>query len=521
MKIKALSLILVIIMCLSVALAACGDEEESTSTTSTSDSQADVSAEASEEASEVEAEESAEDSGEDSAETAVSEEGTEDSTLVENESGESEESFESVTESSEAAEVSSEAAEESVITDETTETEVSEEATESVEELPAELEYSVTLTNPDGTPCKSGVVIRFMQDGEQIAMQAPNADGVAAKVLPTGDYTVEITFTSADSDVYYDNSGLELSADNNAITVKLLNGISGEPETVYAAGDPYEAYMVEVGSTFLTLNEGEKNYYLFAPTIAGTYEFTTSDKSATVGYYGNRHFIQENNLADVVGNNIISISVSSSGISTAGAGSTELVIAIDAPAGVKECTLMVTRVGDAEITLADMPWTKYQTTATLSDYKLPAGAQLANFDLYADSSKYKIVYNEEDGFYHLDSANGPLVCVWLTEEPAYMACFNTILEHSGVNKYFFDEDGNFEKKEDYGDCLLEYIEHADEESGVYPLTKDLEYIIKNRGEYVGWWDFASPGCIFLDRNGNPDTGINADIAWLFMCCYIK
>jgi len=101
-----------------------------------------------------------------------------------------------------------------------------------------------------------------------------------------------------------------------------------------------------------------------------------------------------------------------------------------------------------------------------------------------------------------------------------MACFNTILDRSGVSRYFFDENGNCTKKENYSNCLLEYIECADEEKGVYPLTKDLEYIIKQRGEYVGWWDSTSNGYIFVDRNGNPDLNINTENAWLFMCCYL-
>ena len=61
----------------------------------------------------------------------------------------------------------------------------------------------------------------------------------------------------------------------------------------------------------------------------------------------------------------------------------------------------------------------------------------------------------------------------------------------------------------------------DENEGVYPLTKDLKYIIQQRGEYVGWWDIESNGYIFKDADGNNLADINADIAWLMMCCYIE
>ena len=185
------------------------------------------------------------------------------------------------------------------------------------------------------------------------------------------------------------------------------------------------------------------------------------------------------------------------------------------------CVISIERVGDAVKTLADEPWDIYEKTCELKAYTLPEDAEIKEFDLTASTDTYKVVYNEEDGFYHLKSADGPLVLVRLAEDCDYIACFNTMIERSDVNKYFFDEDGEFEKKERYTDCLLEYIEYVDENEGVYPLTKDLKYIIQQRGEYVGWWDIESNGYIFKDVDGNNDSSINSEIAWLLMCCYIE
>ena len=69
--------------------------------------------------------------------------------------------------------------------------------------------------------------------------------------------------------------------------------------------------------------------------------------------------------------------------------------------------------------------------------------------------------------------------------------------------------------------MLEYIEYVDENVGVYPLTEDLKYIIQQRGDYAGWWNIDGQGYIFKDMNGNNDSSINEDIAWLLMCCYIE
>ena len=87
-------------------------------------------------------------------------------------------------------------------------------------------------------------------------------------------------------------------------------------------------------------------------------------------------------------------------------------------------------------------------------------------------------------------------------------------------KYFFDEDKNFIKRESYVNCLLEYIACADENSGVYPLTEDLKYIIQQSGDYSGWWDTQANTFIFKYDTGTLVPGVNPEIAWLFMCCYM-
>ena len=45
-------------------------------------------------------------------------------------------------------------------------------------------------------------------------------------------------------------------------------------------------------------------------------------------------------------------------------------------------------------------------------------------------------------------------------------------------------------------------------------------ILQNNGEYQGWWN-EDGYYIFVDADGNKVPGINKDIAWLFMCCYIQ
>ena len=209
-------------------------------------------------------------------------------------------------------------------------------------------------------------------------------------------------------------------------------------------------------------------------------------------------------------------------IGTGDTGTSTYVIGIDLEnADNKECILCIERTGDYQKTIEDEPWTIYKKTVELAEYNLPEGAVIKEFDLTASTDTYNLVFNEEDGFYHLNTADGPLVLMRLAEDCDYIACFKTILDRSGVSRYFYDEDGNFTKRESYSECLLEYIEYVDAVEGVYPLTEDLKYIVTQRGEYVGWWDTENPGYIFKDGNGNNDLTINTELAWLLMCCYVE
>lgn len=382
-------------------------------------------------------------------------------------------------------------------------------------ELPAETTYKVTITDASGAPYTTGVVVRFLKDGQQAAMQVVNDQGVAEKTLATGEYTVELQFTGNANDYYYDSTGLKLTADKPELTVTLAARVGEGVPLLYndEAVSKY-AYPVDVGSTYVELEDG-RNYFLFTPQTPGMYQFTTTDATAVIGYYGAPHFVQELSAAEVV-NNSFSLSVRASMIGTNGTGTTVIVVGIDKGDN-DSCMLNIVRTGDPEHSIEDEPWFVYEAKTEPKPYTLPQGAAFGEFDL---TKEYTLVYNEADGFYHLNSADGPLVLVRLGKDSKYLSCFKTILENSGVVKYFFDEEGNFLKKESYSECLLEYIENMDADNGVYPLTEDLKHIIQQRGDHSGWFDPKESLYLFKDANGVEIPGINPETSWLFMCCYI-
>lgn len=387
------------------------------------------------------------------------------------------------------------------------------------EEESTDAVYSVAIKDARGDAYTSEVIVKFMQNGQQAAMQTVNESGVAEKTLPKGDYTVELMFTKSDAVYYYDAADLTLSAEKISLEITLAYAQSENTKALYADGKEYTSCYVSDGCTHVTLEAGDRNYFLFAPTVAGTYEFSVIGSDAAIGYYGAPHFVQSQSAAKVTEENTFTVSVSADMIGTNDTGTTVLVIGVDGAEEKTNCYLSVERIGDPEHTLAQEPWRVYQTTAELSAFTLPAGTSIKEFDLTAASDAYNLVLNEEDGFYHLDSADGPLVYAHLGTATAYLDSYKTILENTGVNKYFFDANGDFVKKENYTDCLLEYLEYIDEDSGLYPLTEDLVYIFQNHGDYSGWWDPEDSRYRFVDANGEKLAGINNEIAWLFLCCY--
>lgn len=375
--------------------------------------------------------------------------------------------------------------------------------------------YQVKVVDALGTPYTEGVVVQFMQNGVSAGMQVVNAEGVAAKDLADGDYTVELTFTDEKAEYYYDTTDLTLSAEKKELTVTLAK-MPGEGDTLTVGNEQKKAPSVETGCTYVTLTKGERNYFIFTPTMAGKYEFSLPGSNATLGYYGAPHFVQDHHAADDPVDGKFAINVKANMIGTGDTGTTHMVLGIDAGEN-ESATVAVVRVGEPDWDVSDEPWTTYKTTSELSQYTLPAGSTLKEFDLKADG--YTLV-KDDKGWYHLNTVDGPLVLMRLGEKSQYLDDFKTIVEKSRVGKHFYDEDGKFIRKESYNECLLEYIAVMDEKSGVYPLTDDLKYIIQQRGDHYGWFDADGNQYLFRDQNGEKIPGINAEISWLFPCCYI-
>lgn len=380
---------------------------------------------------------------------------------------------------------------------------------ENNEGLSADAEYTVKIVDALGNPYTGTALIRFVQDGQQKAMQQAK-DGVVTKTLPRGEYALELQLPDCEQEFMYDTEA-KLTATEITKELVVTYKLGQETTELYTSEAP--VHFVAEGCTVVPVTGGQRTYFLFNQERVGKFSFTTVG-GGTIGYYGAPHMVQETSAIEVV-DNTFALNIKQGHI-----GGQPLVIGIDSETDA-EVTLCITRVGDPDWGLEDEPVQTYQPTVELSAYTLPAGTVLKDFDLTAES--YTLV-KDEQGFYHLDTVDGPMVYTYLTAKSKYLDPLKTVSEKSGVGKVFWKDAAShtkesFEKRESYNACINAYCEVADEKTGVYPLTEDLMYILQQHGEYYGWWNAESHSYLFLDADGVADTTINPDVAWLFACCY--
>lgn len=378
---------------------------------------------------------------------------------------------------------------------------------EEVQKPDTTVEYKVTVVDYNGNAV-SGVLVNFFQGGTSKAAVTTGSNGVAAAKLEPGNYQVTLASSNGKT-LYYDTASATLSATAKTLQIKVAYGVSTYEE-LYVGN----AYHVTTGGNHVTLTEGDVNYFLFTPTKSGTYRFSTDKASAVLSYWGgNTFFIQEQTGNTDYANNSFSLSVKDSNIGAS------YILGVT---GSGSCTLIITRTGEAQQNpVEDAPWTKWETDAAPNKvYDFSGNASSLTFvDVTAAAGTYSLVYNSADGYYHMGSANGPVVMVMLGENAPYIS-FKTMLDTTGVKAYFYNAQGSFTKKEDYTDRMSLYVQYMDADAGVYPLTKDLKYVLENYGNYAGWYDSANALFLFKDPNGEPLSNVNKDYAWMFACCYV-
>lgn len=364
--------------------------------------------------------------------------------------------------------------------------------------------YMVTVEDYFGNPMANAVV-SLVTNGTMVSMQQVNTEGVVSVALDPGEYTVSLSFTDGVVRHYKETV---LTAEKTSATIRVAENLGDETAKLY--GNP--THFVYVGGTYVTLQSDVQNYFLFTPEEEGIYKFTTSDPAAKISFWGgNIHYIFDQTANTDYADNAFTREVKTGNLG---------VVYVLGVTGADEAIIEITRIGGPTYDpVMESAWVNYELSKQPTAFKLPAGTTLTYVDITGDSDYYKLVLNEKDGYYHVGSADGPVLYMELGKDAPYISMYNLLgLSGYGGSRfgyYFFDENGTFLYKESYNDGMVAYTQKRDTASGVYPVTPDLAYMMQMGGSDKGWWDKESINFIFDDVKNS----LNLEIAWMFACCF--
>lgn len=372
----------------------------------------------------------------------------------------------------------------------------------------ADAEYTVTVQDSKGTVL-SGVVVNFNQNGAVVKMALTGADGTVKATLPRGDYS--ITFTAPDVSYDYESEKCVLSA-----TVTALNAVLYTPlATKMELYNDYTAYVVDEGVFRPVLAQNDMTYFVFIPSRAGVYKISaTADKPLDLGNYGAPTYIWSEKI-DPSEDGTIKFEVHNYNVGETPQQTTHYLFGIHTgTTGLSTCILNIEHTGMPALTPEDLPWNDLQPEAGIkpADFVHYLNWKPTFHNLPVTDPNLTVVFNEDDGFYHYDTANGPVVMIRITSPSPYLPSFTEICESDPLRAYIYDEEGNFVRKEGYLHLINAYAAICNKD-GVCPLTKQLEYVMKTCGDYKFWWDFGKGMHIF------GEDIVEADTAWLFACGY--
>ena len=282
----------------------------------------------------------------------------------------------------------------------------------------------------------------------------------------------------------------------------------------------YDSYRIGVGSTQVTLTPNDYTFFVFTPSVAAVYTVTYEcPMDLAISYHGGTFFVQGSDLTGESGDivryeNGISLNVYASNIGG------EYVLAVKSTSATS-CVINIRNAGDPGTRIEDAPWTPcLEDTAKVEEQlSMTVSGTYTTVDL-SDLS-LKAVYNETDGYYHLNSADGPILFIDLTTSSPFVASIQMICGNQRMGAYIYDMNGSIVEKRSYNELFHQYgmPETAEEtvDSPIrVPLTAKLAEAIQSFGDRNGWWGEGDANIFTSVMLGAP---YNQEYAWLLYCGY--
>ncbi|MBR5858638.1 MAG: dockerin type I repeat-containing protein [Clostridia bacterium] len=155
-----------------------------------------------------------------------------------------------------------------------------------------------------------------------------------------------------------------------------------------------------------------------------------------------------------------------------------------------------------EITIVEIPRTPYENKVTPTEFTFDGNPDLLQYVETFDDIENTAVLGE-DGYYHLDSVDGPILYARLDDGMMSLADAYSYGQIVGI---VYNEAGELIKKNDYNEAFNAYYTCSDD--GIYPLTEDIIEFYKEVGRSNSW--YGADGWV----------GGECDDAWMFACYYL-
>ena len=229
--------------------------------------------------------------------------------------------------------------------------------------------------------------------------------------------------------------------------------------------------------------------YEFAPTETGKYTITANDSLVGIASYNGMWVTIDPSEETVAGN---SVEWDCTGVGQA------IWVAVKGGAA----TANITVEAEAPVVPIGPEYVTYVNVALPESFTLTEDAAALVNVAYNDDVVDTAVLGE-DGFYHLNTVDGPVLYVNLADTKMNLTDAMGFGQLKGSTK----EDGVIKVITDYNEAYQAYVDVADQ--GYAPLTEDLMVILKEVGKNQGWYE------------GEGAWIATTEDAWMFACYYAE